>query len=211
VIRNVAQTFEYTQLQNHWNIENSKLTYKCPEKLEKNQSEGFLLYTWHIVSSANIFRALQIGKMLKLSSKGIGAKDITNDKIKSTIMLAHSIGFIFDHILKPEEILGETAGKLFHYAPDLLATPSLNIYRIWNKGLDSPTVLKEASLKLLHLTSFVLSDHAKTRYESTLEKLCRNSSELQESKIERLPIDNSNMNIDNLEIAGERIEEKEDL
>lgn len=211
VIRNVAQTFEYTQLQNHWDLERSKIAYECPEQSEENQSEGILLYTWHIVSSVNIFRTLQIGKMLKLSSKGIGAKGIINDKIKSTIILAHSIGFIFDYILKPEEIVGETAGKLFHYAPDLLVTPSLNVYRIWNKGLGSPTIMKEASLKLLHLTTFILYDNAKIRYDSTLEELCSNSSKLQESEIERLPTDTSNTNVDTLKMTGEGMPEKGDL
>lgn len=179
VVRGGGKTLEHTNAQDYWNLKNSALFYECPKQPEDDQSST-LLYTWSIISSMNIYRALQIGKMLKISSKGIGAKNLANDKIKSTILLAHAIGFAFDHILSPEELLGKTIGKYVHYTPEFLVTPFAGAYRLAThptKQIATDVILKELAVKALPIITFIFKDNAEERYHTTFEELCANTSQ----------------------------------
>ncbi len=177
VVRGGGKTLEYTSAQDYWNLKHAALFYKCPQQPDEDKSSGTLLYAWNLISSMNIYRVLQIGKMLKVSSKGIGAKNLANNKIKSTILLAHAVGFMFDHILSPEELLGKTVGKYVHYTPEFLVAPFAGAYRLSVKGKAADVIAKDLSMKALPIITFILKENAEERYHATFEELCANTSQ----------------------------------
>lgn len=214
IFRMVGKTLEYSNSKESWHLKTAKLHYKCPEQPEKEETGGALSYAWSIASHMNVFRLLQIGKIFKITHKGIADKGVANNKVKSTLLIIHAAGFVSDYLLEPEDILGNKLGKLVHYAPEFLVAPAVSAYKMYN-GQGISATIQHLAIKLLPAIPFFQKELAEDNYYDTYQSICNSMS-----SAENTITDDNNAkieihNVETLEITGDNsiggIAEKEDL